>query len=137
MLSSKQCRCARCRGIVEKECSQCKHVLPVADFVAYYSSNVMCGRRLSSQCKQCCALRARGRTYRWPKNRRNEKSGNQERRKVRRQAGIAVQHGTILRGPCGICNASRAEMHHDNYDNPLDVRWLCRSCHARLHRKYA
>lgn len=45
----------------------------------------------------------------------------------------AIRDGRLQRLPCEGCDASPAQAHHDNYDRPLDVRWLCTVCHAAEH----
>ncbi len=55
---------------------------------------------------------------------------------ARRAVGHAVARGTITPGPCEVCG-QKAEAHHDDYSEPLEVRWLCRPHHAQLHRKIA
>jgi hypothetical protein len=37
---------------------------------------------------------------------------------------------------CELCDqpAEHMHAHHEDYDRPLDVRWLCARCHATLHR---
>lgn len=38
--------------------------------------------------------------------------------------------------PCEILNCTeRPQMHHDDYDQPLNVRWFCRKHHLELHIK--
>lgn len=48
---------------------------------------------------------------------------------------LAINHGEIKRETtCEQCGSDRrVEGHHDDYSKPLDVRWLCRSCHCRHH----
>lgn len=39
---------------------------------------------------------------------------------------------------CGVSSKeSNLEAHHSDYSKPLDVRWLCQSCHRAWHDKYA
>lgn len=53
---------------------------------------------------------------------------------ARRASNHAVKNGTIQRLPCEVCG-SRAEKHHDDYSQPLSVRWLCKRHHLALHGK--
>ena len=39
---------------------------------------------------------------------------------------------------CSLCSKIKPlDGHHHDYDKPLDVTWLCRSCHKAIHSKYA
>jgi len=44
----------------------------------------------------------------------------------------AIRSGRLTPQPCEVCGHTPAVAHHDSYDRPLDVRWLCRR-HHRLH----
>lgn len=47
----------------------------------------------------------------------------------------AVNQGALSRPAlCEGCGAEcRPEGHHDDYTEPLQVRWLCRRCHVQFH----
>lgn len=45
----------------------------------------------------------------------------------------ALRRGLIERKPCEVCGHEEAEAHHDDYDRPLLIRWLCRAHHRRHH----
>ena len=46
-----------------------------------------------------------------------------------------IKAGKIQRpGHCSKCNKECfPDGHHTNYSRPLDVVWLCKSCHKRIH----
>lgn len=48
-----------------------------------------------------------------------------------------VKHGKIKRpSKCSCCRLEKKiEAHHSDYSKPLNVLWLCRSCHSDLHRQ--
>lgn len=54
-------------------------------------------------------------------------------RSAQRQIAYNIQSGKIVRpNKCEQCSKHcKAEAAHYNYDEPLNVRWLCRSCHIR------
>jgi hypothetical protein len=49
----------------------------------------------------------------------------------------AVRMNRITRpNNCDICNNETLVFgHHENYEKPYDVKWLCRKCHGKAHRK--
>jgi hypothetical protein len=63
----------------------------------------------------------------------------EQRRKAnsRTMANVYQKRGKIVPRPCEACSSNDAQKHHDDYSKPLIVRWLCRSCHLKLHREAA
>jgi hypothetical protein len=57
---------------------------------------------------------------------------NPEKKAAQTAVRRAVERGDLTRQPCEICGDPRTDAHHDDYDKPLDVRWLCRHHHASL-----
>ncbi len=45
----------------------------------------------------------------------------------------AIKRGAITRQPCEVCGATKVDAHHDDYNEPLAVRWLCRPHHQQFH----
>lgn len=58
-----------------------------------------------------------------------------EKHKARHAVSNAIRDGKLERGTeCYFCGVSdRLQAHHEDYDHPLDVVWLCSSCHGKLH----
>ncbi|WP_084864024.1 hypothetical protein [Salibaculum halophilum] len=44
----------------------------------------------------------------------------------------AIRLGVIERKPCEVCGETRTDAHHDDYEKPYEVRFLCRR-HHKLH----
>jgi len=60
---------------------------------------------------------------------RNQKSANHKVEK-------AIQRGSLVPESCEQCGEdSGVYAHHDDYNKPLAVRWLCVRCHFEWHEK--
>jgi transcriptional regulator with XRE-family HTH domain len=46
----------------------------------------------------------------------------------------AVYSGEIFRLPCTVCGNKDSEGHHEDYNKPLEVIWLCSKHHGERHR---
>lgn len=58
-----------------------------------------------------------------------------EKYQAQRAAQKAIRNGLLIRENCEICNKSNTHAHHEDYSKPLEVKWLCPTCHSNLHNK--
>ena len=76
--------------------------------------------------------KARRARNRWP-----------EKTQARMAVGAALANGGLSRpNLCQVCGTkgqpfedgrARIQAHHEDYSKPLEVEWLCQSCHTRRH----
>lgn len=58
------------------------------------------------------------------------RSRQPDARYAHRRVQVAITAGTLTAGPCTLCGKSiDVQAHHEDYANPLQVVWLCRTCH--------
>jgi hypothetical protein len=60
-----------------------------------------------------------------------------ERQRAYMQIRNAVRRGDIIKPEvCSICGRiARIQAHHDDYNKPLDVKWVCASCHKLIDKR--
>ena len=47
----------------------------------------------------------------------------------------AIRSGFLVRMPCIRCGEEKSLAHHEDYDKPLEVMWLCQPCHKQRHKE--
>lgn len=49
----------------------------------------------------------------------------------------ALKDGVLVRPKqCSVCPSTKnIEGHHEDYSKPLEIIWLCKSCHHKRHRR--
>jgi hypothetical protein len=57
-----------------------------------------------------------------------------KRQKCHNAVSRAIKRGILVRMPCIKCNSLKSLAHHENYNKPLDVMWLCQICHKDWHK---
>ena len=80
-------------------------------------------------CNECHAAYQRA-------NRRKHNELNPEQKKkavARAYLGVYLRRGKVVKSGCAICGDLKVEAHHEDYDKPLEVIWLCRKHHTELH----
>ena len=139
---------------MEKCCTLCGEVKPLVAFFADVRASD--GKR--SRCKVCerhrqrnsekarefnRAYNVRHRDRRMESNRRyrlaHPGKGTGRTQAAHRIVQNAVRAGLlVVPWICEQCGANeRLDAHHDDYSKPLEVRWLCRPCHAKHHVEVA
>ncbi len=66
------------------------------------------------------------------------KQRHPEKRRAHGIISQRVARGKLIKPQnCQMCQvfSLKLEGHHEDYSKPLDVMWLCRTCHKRIHRK--
>ena len=141
-----------CSMVRSKECFKCKSVLPLEEFYKH----PMMGDGHLNKCKQCTKKDVNEhrllnlekiRTY--DRNRAklphraasnvevNRAWRAEDRRRQHAHAEVrkAIKLGTLRKKSCVRCQSEKSLAHHEDYDKPLDVMWLCQPCHKQRHKE--
>lgn len=62
-------------------------------------------------------------------------SENKKKRKAHGFVSYAVRIGKLTSMRCEVCGCEKTIAHHDDYNEPLKVRWLCSKHHREWHSK--
>ncbi len=57
------------------------------------------------------------------------------KRDAYRAVAKAISLGELERLPCEVCEDPESQGHHEDYEKPLVVIWLCRKHHLEKHGK--
>lgn len=62
---------------------------------------------------------------------------NKDKRRVKCHSTVsrAIKSGDLIRKPCIECKNEKSQAHHEDYEKPLDVIWLCQICHSKRHQE--
>lgn len=81
----------------------------------------------------------KGAQVRWERQRAREAADGKsdgeavDKARARNVANTAQKAGRLVPEPCADCGSDRVEKHHEDYDKPEEVTWLCRLCHSNRH----
>ena len=135
-----------------KECFKCKTVKPLEEF--YKHPSMLDGH--VNKCKECnkndvtanrnkniekirAYDRERGKIPERIKTNTeiNRAWRAEDRRRTAAHSAVAraIRNGSLLRLPCIRCGADKSLAHHEDYDKPLEVMWLCQACHKQRHKE--
>jgi hypothetical protein len=133
-----------------KVCSSCKVEKSKSDFQVRRESK----DGLTASCKACLKIRDRNRENESRRQKRREYQKTEAGKQAHKRAmdayhkrypmkyvshiitGNAIRDGKLIQAnECSVCKSTeKIEGHHDDYTKPLEVRWLCESCHKEWHR---
>ena len=138
--------------IRSKECFKCKTVKPLAEF---YKHSAMADGHVN-KCKVCNLNDVRlhrekniEKIREYDKQRsklphrlelateqcRKWRAEDKRRSYAHGQVARAIKKGELVPQPCVRCNSVKSLAHHEDYDRPLDVMWLCQPCHKQRHKE--
>lgn len=60
---------------------------------------------------------------------------NKIKRNCRNTLNNALRYNKIKKGICVFYGNEKVEAHHNDYLKPLEVVWLCKKCHLKLHKE--
>jgi len=141
-----------------KRCRVCGEVKSIKDF---YKIKKDSGWGLEYRCKRCNAIHSKEyyqgqghkikkelnkRYYENNKKEINQKTMEREIKKRKTEEGrikynahqLVTYHkrvNNITQQPCEICGKLPTHAHHPDYNKPLEVKWVCRTCHGKIHRR--
>ncbi len=105
-------------------CKKCHNALTRTGYRLHFKSRQACGKRYSQSAIGKAAM---------ARSIMKQRAHHPLRFKVRKAVSNAIQVGHLVPQPCEVCGEGKTQAHHDDYNKPLEVRWLCHKHHCKEH----
>lgn len=131
-----------------KKCFKCDEIKPLTEF---YKHKQM-GDGHVNKCKSCnkndvrihrfkniekIQKYDRDRGYRQDKSYLPEwRAKYPKKYKAHNMVNNQKRAGNLFEQPCDVCGAKKVVAHHDDYDKPLNIRWMCQHHHKEWHAMF-
>lgn len=137
---------------MQKMCFKCNVVKILSEF---YKHSMMADGHLN-KCKECTKADAnfhreknldKVRQYDRERGKRPERikanveitkmwnAEDRRRKKAHNMVARAISSGKLVRQACLRCGNLKSLAHHEDYNKPLEVMWLCQPCHKQRHKE--
>lgn len=142
-MSERLCACGRGPTVRHRRvCAACRRETEqarAADPAVREAKRAQARRKYATSRATRERKRVHARSQARPARRNSQPSPAQ--RKARQRVADALRYGRLTKPThwqgCGAeVESRRLHAHHDDYERPLDVRWLCATCHGLQHRKF-
>ena len=129
---------------MKKQCFRCKQEKDISEFYAHPEMK----DGFLGKCKECtkqdvkinrASKREQYSEYDHKRNKnrreymrnmnRKHRKAYPEKAKAHRMVNNAIRDGKIVRQPCIYCGNPKSQAHHEDYNKPFEVEWLCFKCH--------
>lgn len=128
-------------------CHKCKKNKGVNTLSRVKYKNKIYLYKICHECSKEVYLKYKDRVVKWHKDniekvrfykrkysKTKRKLVSKKQDKVREMVKLAIKKGLLIRGCCNICGKNKAQAHHENYNKPFEIMWLC-SKHHREHEE--
>ncbi len=123
---------------IQSNCRECESLVGKERREKFPEKELERKRKWAQENKERCKKYQRG----WADNNQDKireyakkyREENPIKIKARNKVSLAIKSGKLIPCPCGVCG-EKAEAHHWSYkeEHWLDVVWLCRDHHKKLH----
>ena len=135
-----------------KTCNTCQQEKPLEDFPPSKQNKDgritkcrVCTRKSANERRKKNLLKRRIQNLNWSKKPSSKltlkksktrwRINNKHKIEAHRIVWKMLQSGRLFRLPCCMCGEEKNTVaHHDDYEKPLEVKWLCHLCHIKIHR---
>ena len=125
-------------------CINCELTAPKSSFTAtldgYFRNICRACERAQDTIRQRDRYQKQGNPLKWSASLRAAQKRNRAKTKhqdkARQSTKRAMAKGLIKKLPCAICKNSNSVIHHLDYNDPLNIMWLCPRHHLAWHRVF-
>jgi len=124
----------KCKACIRK--AVIKNRLENASYYHNYDRNRPNAKERNEKFKKAEEIRRKDPLFREKRNAlsRQWSAKNTIKRAAHIICGNAIRDGRLTKMPCEVCGELIVDAHHDDYEKPMVVRWLCHLHHSEHHK---